>query len=98
MNKIVTPNMASILATDEFIRIVKNEIEKQNLTKEQLGKVAHVGRKTICRWLNGDTTPKLDSVAQILAALGFKEIRLPLSINVERRKINGRNERSDQHL
>lgn len=85
MNKIVTPNMASILATDEFIRIVKNEMEKQNLTKEQIAKVTNVDRKTIYRWLDGDTTPKLDSVAQILAALGFKEIRLPLSINVERR-------------
>ena len=85
MNKIVTPNMASILATDEFIRIVKNEMEKQNLTKEQIAKVTNVDRKTIYRWLDGNTTPKLDSVAQIFAALGFKEIRLPLSINVERR-------------
>lgn len=78
MNKIVTPNMASILATDEFIRIVKAEMKKQHLTEEQIGKAAHVGRKTIYRWLNGTNTPRLDSVAQILATLGFKEIRLPL--------------------
>ena len=83
MNKIITPNMASILATDEFIRIVKDEMEKQHLTKEQIGKVAHVGRKTIYKWLNGTNTPRLDSVAQILSALGFKEIRLPLTIREE---------------
>ena len=83
MNKIITPNMVSIIATDEFIRIVKDEMEKQHLTKEQIGKVAHVGRKTIYKWLNGDNTPRLDSVAQILAALGYQEIRLPLTIREE---------------
>ena len=83
MNKITTPNMASILATDEFIRIVKAEMEKQHLTKDQIGKVAHVDRKTIYKWLNGDNTPRLDSVAQILAALGYDEIRLPLTIREE---------------
>ena len=83
MNRVVTPNMASILATDEFIRIVKDEIEKQKLTKTQIARVAHVERKTVYAWLNGTNTPRLDSVAQILAALGFKEIRLPLTIREE---------------
>lgn len=83
MNRVVTPNMASILATDEFIRIVKDEIEKQNLTKTQIARVAHVERKTVYAWLNGTNTPRLDSVAQILAALGYDEIRLPLTIKEE---------------
>ena len=79
MNRVVTPNMASIIATDEFIRIVKDEMEKHHLTKEQIAKVANVDRKTIYAWLNGTNTPRLDSVAQILAALGYQEIRLPLT-------------------
>jgi transcriptional regulator with XRE-family HTH domain len=83
MNRVVTPNMASIIATDEFIRIVKDEMEKQNLTKEQIARVAHVERKTVYAWLNGTNTPRLDSVAQILAALGYQEIRLPLTIREE---------------
>ena len=83
MNRVVTPNMASILATDEFIRIVKDEMEKQNLTKTQIARVAHVERKTVYAWLNGTNTPRLDSVAQILAALGYDEIRLPLTIKEE---------------
>ena len=83
MNRVVTPNMASILATDEFIRIVKDEMEKQNLTKTQIARVAHVERKTVYAWLNGTNTPRLDSVAQILAALGYDEIRLPLTIREE---------------
>lgn len=83
MNRVVTPNMASILATDEFIRIVKDELEKQNLTKTQIARVAHVERKTVYAWLNGTNTPRLDSVAQILAALGYQEIRLPLTIREE---------------
>ena len=83
MNRVVTPNMASIIATDEFIRIVKDEMEKQNLTKAQIAKVAHVDRKTVYAWLNGTNTPRLDSVAQILAALGYQEIRLPLTIREE---------------
>ena len=83
MNKVVTPNMASIIATDEFIRIVKDEMEKQNLTKTQIARVAHVERKTVYAWLNGTNTPRLDSVAQILAALGYDEIRLPLTIKEE---------------
>ena len=83
MNRVVTPNMASIIATDEFIRIVKDEMEKQNLTKTQIARVAHVNRKTVYAWLNGTNTPRLDSVAQILAALGYQEIRLPLTIREE---------------
>ena len=83
MNKVPTPNMASILATDEFIRIVKDELVKQNLTKAQIARVAHVQRKTVYAWLNGTNTPRLDSVAQILAALGYQEIRLPLTIREE---------------
>jgi transcriptional regulator with XRE-family HTH domain len=83
MNRVVTPNMASIIATDEFIRIVKDEMEKQNLTKTQIARVAHVSRKTVYAWLNGTNAPRLDSVAQILAALGYQEIRLPLTIREE---------------
>lgn len=83
MNRVVTPNMASIIATDEFIRIVKDEMEKQNLTKEQIAKVTHMSRKTVYAWLNGTNAPRLDSVAQILAALGYQEIRLPLTIREE---------------
>lgn len=83
MNRVVTPNMASIIATDEFIRIVKDEMEKQNLTKAQIARVAHVERKTVYAWLNGTNTPRLDSVAQILATLGYQEIRLPLTIREE---------------
>lgn len=78
MNRVVTPNLASIVSFDAWRHIVMEQLEKKNINKSQLARVANVERKTIYAWLDGRNIPRLDSVAQIFAALGFDEIRLPL--------------------
>lgn len=83
MNRVVTPNIASIVAFDYWRHTVLEEMAKQKITKSRLAKVANVERKTIYDWLDGTRIPRLDSVAQIYAALGFDEIRLPIVIREE---------------
>ena len=78
MNRVTTPNMASILATQWFTETLQNEVERQHLTKKALARVAHVERKTIYEWINGVRSPKLENVAQIFAALGYDSITIPL--------------------
>lgn len=78
MNRVTTPNMASILATHWFTETLQNEVERQHLTKNALARVAHVERKTIYAWMNGVSSPKLENVAQIFAALGYDSITIPL--------------------
>lgn len=83
MNKVVTPNTASVVAFDYWRQTVLDEIEKKNINKTQLARIANVERKTIYDWLDGTRIPRLDSVAQIFSALGFDEIRLPLKMKEE---------------
>lgn len=83
MNRVVAPNTASIVAFDYWRHTVLEEIEKQGISKKRLATIANVERKTIYEWLSGTRTPRLDSVAQIYAALGFDEIRLPIVIREE---------------
>lgn len=83
MNRVVTPNLASIAAFEAWRITVLEQMEKQHISKARLARVANVERKTIYAWLDGDNIPRLDSVAQIFAALGFDEIRLPLVIREE---------------
>ena len=78
MNKVTTPNMASITATRWLTNTLEKEIARQHLTKKALARVAHVERKTIYAWMNGVSSPKLENVAQIFAALGYDSITIPL--------------------
>ena len=78
MNKVTTPNMASLLATHWLTETLQNEVERQHLTKRALARVANVERKTIYRWMEGTISPKLENVAQIFAALGYDSITIPL--------------------
>lgn len=82
MNKVPTPNMASILATYWFTETLQAEVERQHLTKKALARVANVRRKTIYEWMEGIRSPKLENVAQLFAALGYKSITIPLSQEV----------------
>lgn len=79
MNRVVTPNLASVTASTNFIRTVSAEMEKQKISKAELARIAQVERKTVYFWLDGRSSPKLDNVAQIYRALGFEEIRISLT-------------------
>lgn len=79
MNRVVTPNLASVTASSNFIRTVSAEMEKQKISKAELARIAQVERKTVYFWLDGRSSPKLDNVAQIYRALGFEEIRISLT-------------------
>lgn len=78
MNRVVTPNLASITASINFIRTVTSEMKKQKISKNRLARIAQVERKTVYSWLDGRSSPKLENVAQIYRALGFEEIRISL--------------------
>lgn len=78
MNKVTTPNMASITATRWLTETLKTEMERQHVTKKALAHVTHVERKTIYAWMNGVSSPKLENIAQIFAALGYDSITIPL--------------------
>lgn len=79
MNRCVTPNIASVTASINFIRTVSAEMKKQKISKARLARIAQVERKTVYSWLDGRSSPKLDNVAQIYRALGFEEIRISLT-------------------
>ncbi len=79
MNRIVTPNLASITASTNFINTVTSEMEKQKISKARLARIAQVERKTLYCWLEYWSSPKLENVAQIYRALGFEEIRISLT-------------------
>lgn len=78
MNKIVTPNMASIIATENLASFLEAEMEKKNIDKTRLARIAQVNRKTIYEWIRGNRSPKLENIAQIYAALGYDEIKISL--------------------
>ena len=78
MNRVPTPNMASITATRWFTNTLEKEIARLHISKKALARVAHVERKTIYAWMNGVSSPKLENIAQIFAALGYDSITIPL--------------------
>lgn len=78
MNRVTTPNMASITATRWLANTLEKEIARLHISKTALSRVAHVERKTIYEWMNGVRSPKLENVAQIFAALGYDSITIPL--------------------
>lgn len=78
MNKVVTPNMASIIATQNLISFLEAELENKNIDRAQLARIAQVNRKTIYEWIRGIRSPRLENIAQIYAALGYDEIRISL--------------------
>lgn len=78
MNRVTTPNMASITATRWLTNTLEKEIARLHISKNALARVAHVERKTIYAWMNGVSSPKLENVAQIFAALGYDSITIPL--------------------
>lgn len=79
MNRVVTPNLASITASINFINTVTAEMEKKKISKAGLARIAQVERKTVYFWLDGRSSPKLDNIAQIYRALGFEEVRISLT-------------------
>ena len=78
MNKVTTPNMASITAATWLTHTLNAEVDRLHITKKALARVANVERKTIYEWMNGVRSPKLENVAQIFAALGYDSITIPL--------------------
>ena len=78
MNKVPTPNMASITATRWLTNTIEAEIDRLHISKKALARVAQVERKTIYDWMNGVRSPKLENVAQLFAALGYDSITIPL--------------------
>lgn len=78
MNKVPTPNMASIIATRWLTNTLEAEIDRLHISKKALARVAQVERKTIYEWMNGVRSPKLENVAQLFAALGYDSITIPL--------------------
>lgn len=78
MNRVPTPNMASITATRWFANTLEEEIARLHISKTALARVSQVERKTIYAWMEGYRSPRLENIAQLFAALGYDSITIPL--------------------
>lgn len=56
---------------DEFIKIVKEQLENQKLTRAELARNAGVGRAYLYRVLDGEQVPSFDWAEKISKALGI---------------------------
>lgn len=58
--------------------VLKSERLSQNLTQNELAKLAHVGENTIALTEKGRTNPSVEVLTSIVRALGYDEITIKL--------------------
>jgi len=56
---------------DEFVAVVKREIDSQQITMVELSRKANVNRPYLYRVLSGDNKPTLEVAERIAKALGL---------------------------
>ena len=57
---------------DDFIGIVKTEIDRTHMSMSELARVAECGRPYLHRVLSGEQSPSLEWVEKISRALGIR--------------------------
>jgi transcriptional regulator with XRE-family HTH domain len=60
----------------EFAKKVKTLMSEKNINQKELSKMSGVSEATLCRYLKGDSTPRLDIVINVSKALGVNETYL----------------------
>lgn len=57
----------------EFAIRVKSLMLEKNINQKELSKMSRVSEATLCRYLKGESTPRLDIVINVSKALGVNE-------------------------
>ena len=59
-----------------FTKRVKSILEEKKITQKQLSQLSGIAEASICRYLRGDSEPRLDIIARIANALDVSEAYL----------------------
>ena len=59
-----------------FTKRVKSILEEKKITQKQLAQLSGIAEASICRYLRGDSEPRLDIIARIAKALDVSEAYL----------------------
>lgn len=59
-----------------FTKRVKSILDEKKITQKQLSQLSGIAEASICRYLRGDSEPRLDIVANIAKALDVSEAYL----------------------
>ena len=59
-----------------FTKRVKSILEEKKITQKQLSQLSGIAEASICRYLRGDSEPRLDIIARIAKALDVSEAYL----------------------
>ena len=59
-----------------FTKRVKSILKEKKITQKQLAKLSDIAEASICRYLRGDSEPRLDIIARIAKALDVSEAYL----------------------
>ena len=59
-----------------FTKRVKSILEEKKITQKQLAQLSGIAEASICRYLRGDSEPRLDIIAKIANALDVSEAYL----------------------
>lgn len=59
-----------------FTKRVKSILEEKKITQKQLSQLSGIAEASICRYLRGDSEPRLDIIARIANALNVSEAYL----------------------
>ena len=77
-NKNIPQTIVTIAAADNFAAWLKACMKKEHLSCEKLARNIGYERKSILNYLNGKTSPRLDTVAVLFDYFGRTEITINL--------------------
>lgn len=69
---------------DEFIRIVRSEMDRQGLSQSELARRMGIPQQMVSRYISGKHTPGLDVVEKFFLELG---VELAFSGKIANRKV-----------
>lgn len=78
-NKNIVQTIVTINAAENFAGWLKERMKVEGLTCEKLASAIGVERKTILHYLNGQSSPRLDTLAVLFDYFGRTSIIIPLN-------------------
>lgn len=78
MNKNIEPTSATVNASLWFSNYLQSKLNEKGQSGNKLGAAIGLNRKSIFEYIHLKRSPKLDTVAKIMAYYGEDEIRIPI--------------------
>jgi hypothetical protein len=78
-NRVQEPTINTIIAMDNFSDWLHIEMDKKNVTCDQLAAYIGCERKTVIGWRTKTRAPKLDQMAKCYAYFGKSTIIIPIT-------------------